>query len=457
MFYVSSYVFAYEKEGIMYLRGRSMREIAIESQISQEFINDLFNSCKELLEIEEVLGSELTFELLNEQILISDEIDIDSRYSRTKGYYSLFYDEDYKKIQDKTVLVLGAGALGCYISLSLSMYGVKKLIVVDYDIIESSNLNRQILYSESDVGKEKINVLSEKIHKYNSDVQLVPISIKIASVEDLEKIVAEYGSIDFIVKAIDTPIDIIKIVNQFAVLHKIPYVSGGFNGCYLIIDNIYIPTISCCFGCRNISKDINKYKLSDKTKWPTTPEMPAILGGIMTNLIVKIFLGCYNEILIDNAYVYNMRTHALIQEKYVLEDGECPVCKKNNKVKDNNTRLKTFIRLVCFFLLSGGVALLSAIGQFAVIETQLIVLFLGIIFAMYYAYYNKDIQTSLENIVCFFSSFEILFLLVNIRTIIQLPVDIIISVMLFLMLWIFIMLGIVCLSYYLTLLFSKEA
>ncbi|HGS0540509.1 TPA: ThiF family adenylyltransferase, partial [Streptococcus pneumoniae] len=176
---------------------------------------------KELLEIEEVLGSKLTFELLNEQILISDEIDIDSRYSRTKGYYSLFYNEEYNKIQNKTVLVLGAGALGCYISLSLSMYGVRKLIVADYDIIEPSNLNRQILYTESDVGKEKINVLSEKIHKYNSDVQVVPISIKVSSLEELEKIVAEYGSIDFIVKAIDTPIDIIKIVNQFAVSHKI--------------------------------------------------------------------------------------------------------------------------------------------------------------------------------------------------------------------------------------------
>ena len=457
MFYVNSYVFAYKKEGIMYLRGRSMREIAIEPQISQEFINDLFNSCKELLEIEEVLGSKLTFELLNEQILISDEIDIDSRYSRTKGYYSLFYNEDYKKIQDKTVLVLGGGALGCYISLSLSMYGVKKLILVDYDIIESSNLNRQILYTESDVGEEKINVLSEKIHKYNSEVQVVTVSVKIASVEDLEKIVAEYGSIDFIVKAIDTPVDIIKIVNQFAVSYKLPYVSGGFNGYYLIIDNIYIPTISCCFGCRNINKDINKYTLSDKTKWPTTPEMPAILGGIMTNLIVKIFLECYNEIIIDNAYIYNMKTHALIQEKYVLEDGECPVCKKNNKVKVNNTRLKKFIRSVCFCLLSGVVAFLSTIGQFAVIETQLLVLFLGILFAMYYAYYNKNIQTSLENIVWLFSSFEILFLLVNIRTFIQLPVDVFISVIIFLMLWIFIMLGIVCLSYYLTLLFSKEA
>ncbi|TVW72542.1 ThiF family adenylyltransferase, partial [Streptococcus pneumoniae] len=132
---------------------------------------------------------------------------MDSRYSRTKGYYSLFYNEEYNKIQNKTVLVLGAGALGCYISLSLSMYGVRKLIVADYDIIEPSNLNRQILYTESDVGKEKINVLSQKIHKYNSDVQVVPISIKVSSVEELENIVAEYGSIDFIVKAIDTPID----------------------------------------------------------------------------------------------------------------------------------------------------------------------------------------------------------------------------------------------------------
>lgn len=42
------------------------------------------------------------------------------------------------------------------------MYGVRKLIVADYDIIEPSNLNRQILYTESNVGKEKINVLSEK-------------------------------------------------------------------------------------------------------------------------------------------------------------------------------------------------------------------------------------------------------------------------------------------------------
>ncbi|WP_249337266.1 hypothetical protein [Streptococcus pseudopneumoniae] len=56
--------------------------------------------------------------------------------------------------------------------------------------------------------------------------------------------------------------------------------------------------------------------------------------------------------------------------------------KKNNKVKDNNIRAKTFIRSVCFCLLSGGVAFLSAIGQFTVIETQLIVLFLGIIFAI---------------------------------------------------------------------------
>lgn len=84
---------------------------------------------------------------------------------------------------------------------------------------------------------------------------------------------------------------------------------------------------------------------------------------------------------------------------------------KNNKVKDNNIRAKTFIRSVCFCLLSGGVAFLSAIGQFTVIETQLIVLFLGIIFAIYYAYYNKNIQTSLENIVWLFHRLRFYFCL----------------------------------------------
>lgn len=43
---------------------------------------------------------------------------------------------------------------------------------------------------------------------------------------------------------------------------------------------IYIPTISSCFACRSINLGISKYNLSKKTKWPTTPEMPAILGGI---------------------------------------------------------------------------------------------------------------------------------------------------------------------------------
>ncbi len=456
MFCINSYIFSYKKEGIMYLRGRSMREIAIESRVFQEFIDELFSSYKKLSDIEEVLGSELTYELLNEHILISDRVDVESRYSRTKGYYSLFYDADYEKIQEKTVLVLGAGALGSYISLSLSLYGVKRLVIVDFDIIECSNLNRQILYTESDVEKKKLIVLSKKIQEHNSDVQVLPVHIKLISVAQLEDIAEEYGNIDLIVKAIDTPIDVIKIVNQFAVLNKIPYLSGGFNGHYLIIDNIYIPTISSCFTCRSINVDINKYELSDKTKWPTTPEMPAILGGIMTNLIIKIILGNYHEVLIDNTYIYDMKNHTLDYEKYALVGRKCSVCEKNNNVEEASNRLNVFIRPLFFCMFSGGLILLSVIGQFTVVTTQLIVLLLGVIIAMNYAYYKKDIQILLKNVMYFFSSFEILFVFINIRRLIRLPLDSIVSIILFLLLWMCIMLGISFLGYYITLLFSKE-
>lgn len=59
--------------------------------------------------------------------------------------------------------------------------------------------------------------------------------------------------------------------------------------------------------------------------------MSAILGVIMTNLIVKIFLGYYHEILNDNIYVYNLGNHTLYPEKYILENSTCLVCKKITK------------------------------------------------------------------------------------------------------------------------------
>ncbi len=112
------------------------------------------------------------------------------------------------------------------------------------------------------------------LKKYTSiiDVQVVPISIKVSSVEELEKTMLRNMRVYFIVKAIDISIDIIKILSINAVSHKISHISGGFNGCYLIILNIYIPTIGSLFALVGIYKDINKYTLSDKRQWPTTPQ-----------------------------------------------------------------------------------------------------------------------------------------------------------------------------------------
>jgi hypothetical protein len=151
-----------------------------------------------------------------------------------------------------------------------------------------------------------------------------------------------------------------------------------------------------------------------------------------------------------------MSNHVISQEKYVLEDGKCPICKKNNKVESTYQRVKIIIQAFCFCLSSVGVAFVADISQIAVVDTQLIVLCLGIVFAMYYAYHNKNIQALMKNIMYFFSSFEIIFLLLNIRLFTQLSIDVIISVIIFVMLWIFIMVGVVCLSYYTTLLFRKE-
>lgn len=107
-------------------------------------------------------------------------------------------------------------------------------------------------------------------------------------------------------------------------------------------------------------------------------------------------------------------------------------------------------------MLSAAIAFLSTVWRIPIIETQLIVLIMGIILSAYYAYSNKGIQELLENIVLIFSSFEILFVLFNFRIFGGFPIDIFINVMMLLILWIFIMLGVACLGYYVALLFREE-
>ena len=84
-----------------------------------------------------------------------------------------------KKILNSKVLIIGIGGLGCPLLTYLAASGVGKIGIVDYDKVEISNLNRQTLFAQSDIGKFKVNQAKKNIKKINSKIKILTFNIKL--------------------------------------------------------------------------------------------------------------------------------------------------------------------------------------------------------------------------------------------------------------------------------------
>ena len=78
-----------------------------------------------------------------------------------------------EKIKNSRVLVVGAGGLGCPVALYLAAAGVGTIGLIDFDVVDLSNLQRQIIYTEKDVGKSKARVAKDRIMQMNSDLNVI--------------------------------------------------------------------------------------------------------------------------------------------------------------------------------------------------------------------------------------------------------------------------------------------
>ena len=134
----------------------------------------------------------------------------------------LLGDDKIKALEDKVILVIGIGGVGGTALEALARSGLKKFILIDSDVVDETNLNRQILYTAADVRKEKVLVAKERLQKINPGLEIKTITAKIGEtkLEDLN-----LGKVDFIVDAIDFVEGKLHIY-EFAQLNHIPFISS---------------------------------------------------------------------------------------------------------------------------------------------------------------------------------------------------------------------------------------
>ncbi|MGI6510535.1 MAG: tRNA threonylcarbamoyladenosine dehydratase [Erysipelotrichaceae bacterium] len=109
--------------------------------------------------------------------------------------------ENFNLIQSKTVMVLGLGGVGGYACEALIRSGIKRLILVDSDEVDASNINRQIIASQETIGKRKIDVMKKRLLSINSKAEII-VNDVFFSQENIDELFNE--KIDYVVDAIDT-------------------------------------------------------------------------------------------------------------------------------------------------------------------------------------------------------------------------------------------------------------
>ena len=139
-----------------------------------------------------------------------------SRFEKIIGNDKL---EDLKK---KCVLVLGCGGVGGYVVEALVRSGIGSIIIVDHDVVDETNINRQIIALSSTIGLKKVDVLEERIHLIQPDCQVTKIS---SFITDKNINLLFSSKIDFFVDACDTILTKKMVISE-CLKKKIPFLKA---------------------------------------------------------------------------------------------------------------------------------------------------------------------------------------------------------------------------------------
>jgi len=144
-----------------------------------------------------------------------------------------------RKIMESSALIIGAGGLGSPIAVYLALAGIGKIGIVDFDTVDISNLQRQILHQNEDIGKHKAESAKETIHAYNPDVEVVTHKVPITSDNSMD-IISAY---DYVINGADN-FAARYLVNDTCFFLKKPLIDGSI----LLFDGqvtVYLPDKGC--------------------------------------------------------------------------------------------------------------------------------------------------------------------------------------------------------------------
>lgn len=258
------------------------------------------------------------------------------RYDRQLIYFSDLAPGDsgealQRRLGQATVVILGCGGLGSWTACGLACAGVGTLRLVDDDDVELSNLNRQLLFTEADLGRPKVEIAARALRRHNSAVNVSAIRRRVSAPDRLADLLDDA---DLLIATADwPPYDLPRWINQACLDAGVPWIGAGQLPPLVRIGPLVLPHESACLECleRQTRRDFPLYDelAAHRTRHPTTAATVGAASGIVGSMLameaLHLLIGVETPASVGTAVILDLRTLRVTHER-VDRDPDCPLC-----------------------------------------------------------------------------------------------------------------------------------
>lgn len=255
----------------------------------------------------------------------------------------------WNNLKSSTVVIIGLGGVGTWVASTLLQSGIQSFILIDNDVVEETNLNRQFGFNEDDIGLLKTDALEKRLKSFNNDIKVKKINKFLD-----ENVLYEYidNKVDLVINCADNPnVDTTSLwVGEFCMDKNIPHIiGGGYNLHSSLIGQTIIPYKSACIKC--FAKELNKINQIDESKLKKLSiknrkigsfgPMCSIIASMIVMEAVKILSKSINPSNLNRRGEFDIYTMD-IKYHNVQKDEDCEWCGRNGKYyekyRDNGSK-----------------------------------------------------------------------------------------------------------------------
>jgi bacteriocin biosynthesis cyclodehydratase domain-containing protein len=296
----------------------------LERRFGRQEVGDTISQLQELEAIEDASDDDLVPDAERERF------DRQLRYFSDVGSAALTPSECQARLRDARVAVLGVGGLGGYSALALAASGVGEMWLVDGDRVEASNLNRQVLYTEADVGLLKVEVAAARLRAFNPAMKVASTARRLGSQAELADFIA---GADVVVDTADWPaFEIERWCNAACFEAGIPYISMSHFSLIARVGPFFVPGRTGCYSCQEIGWR-REYPFFDEAEGnpidaagaATLGAACSFIGGQVALEVMHLLTGLVEPATLGAAHFYDLRTMEVRKEQ-VVPEPDCPVC-----------------------------------------------------------------------------------------------------------------------------------